>query len=76
MPRAPVIVKSIPDGNNLEAYIGSDVTLTCEVDALPSAETLWIDNKVVYACLKNSKLARYVRHCMYTKHIEIIGITD
>ncbi len=47
MPKAPVIVQSIPvDGVNFEAEAGHDVILSCQVDAVPAADIIWIDNKV------------------------------
>lgn len=46
MPRTPAVVESFPDSKNLEADIGTNVTLICQVDALPVAEAIWIDTKV------------------------------
>jgi len=45
--KAPVIVQSIPaDGANFEADTGQDVILSCQVDAFPAADILWINNWV------------------------------
>ena len=50
MPKAPVIVQSIPaDGVNFGADAGHDEILACQVDAFPPADILWVYNKV-YVC--------------------------
>jgi len=47
VPKPPVIVQSVPaDGANFEADTGQDVILSCQVDAFPAADILWINNKV------------------------------
>jgi len=46
VPKAPVIVQSIPAGVNFEADAGHDEILSCQVDAFPPADILWIYNKV------------------------------
>ncbi len=69
MPRSPVVVESFPDGMNLEADIGTDVTLICQVDALPVAEAIWIDTKVcVLSIIMKTTRKRNITYPYVIKH--------
>ncbi len=46
VPSAPVVVQSFPTGSNLEADIGTDVILSCQVnETFPTADILWTNQK-------------------------------
>lgn len=50
--KVPVITESYPDSGKLGVDIGDEnVTLSCQVDAVPTANIFWTDKKVQYKLL-------------------------
>jgi len=71
VPKAPVIVQTIPDdGVDFEADAGQDVILSCQVDAVPSADILWIKNRVCSLKLYNFRVSEVnIYMCVYKQCI-------